>query len=239
MDDLFGNRLVAIKHNYGSTNYNLKIPLSDVDYKYYVIPNLDDLYSGKMYSNAKISIEVDYDVHDIRKLPELLYKANINFMEVLVAPSKVAMFADNYFYANKVAFSTMNLPYLFNSCVGMHFNKKTKAFNSFDTSPDDSYDFKEAHHSIRVLDFLLRFAEMKFTDFSAAITYKQNDENRINMLDLKLGNYGFVQYRSLTEHYFNRVQLVKSLYMDAKPNEDLFDELKNKTKCLVLDTLNS
>lgn len=69
----------------GSHNYNLNTEHSDLDYKYFVFPTFDDLYYKKEIAKSKTSDYLDYEVHDIRKLSQLWWKANINFIEVLSA----------------------------------------------------------------------------------------------------------------------------------------------------------
>ena len=46
----FGERKVVFKALVGSHNYNLNDETSDKDYKYFVLPTFDDLYTGKMFS---------------------------------------------------------------------------------------------------------------------------------------------------------------------------------------------
>ena len=83
MTERFGGRQVVLKALTGSHNYNLNTPDSDKDYKFFVTPTFDDLYSGNRFSNGKQSDEMDYTVHDIRQLSHLLWKSNPNFIEVL------------------------------------------------------------------------------------------------------------------------------------------------------------
>lgn len=74
---------MAFKALVGSHNYNLADENSDKDYKMFVLPTFEDLYKGKMYSKQIIGETEDLDVHDIRKIVNLFYKSNINFIEVL------------------------------------------------------------------------------------------------------------------------------------------------------------
>ena len=62
------NREVVIKAVVGSHNYNLNTENSDEDFKYFVMPTFEDLYKGKFFSYSTQSDELDYTVHDIRKL---------------------------------------------------------------------------------------------------------------------------------------------------------------------------
>lgn len=78
-------RKVALASLVGSHNYNLNTETSDKDYKFFVFPTFEDLYKNTKYVKSIVSDSVDYTVHDIRELPKLLWKGNINFLEVLVS----------------------------------------------------------------------------------------------------------------------------------------------------------
>ncbi len=84
------DRKIVLKALVGSHNYNLAtgvsvhsdtgiaFPASDKDYKVFILPTFEDLYNGEMYSEQIIGEKVDWDIHDIRKLSSILFKANIN-----------------------------------------------------------------------------------------------------------------------------------------------------------------
>jgi len=114
----------------GSHNYNLNTETSDMDYKIFVAPTFDDLYFGKQYSNSIIGEAADYDYHDIRKISDLFWKSNINFMEILFSKSYevlsnviISFCTIHNFYEIKDRIARINLPYLYNACLGMHHTK--------------------------------------------------------------------------------------------------------------------
>ena len=47
------HRIAVLKALVGSHNYNLNTESSDKDYKYFVLPTLDDLYDGTIFSASK------------------------------------------------------------------------------------------------------------------------------------------------------------------------------------------
>ena len=49
-DNLINNRVPVLKALVGSHNYNLNTPESDKDYKLFVLPTFDDLYSREDYT---------------------------------------------------------------------------------------------------------------------------------------------------------------------------------------------
>ena len=82
-DNLTNNRVSVLKALVGSHNYSLNTPESDKDYKLFVLPTFDDLYSREDYTVNINSKEEDIVVYDIRKLSSLFFKANVNYIEVL------------------------------------------------------------------------------------------------------------------------------------------------------------
>lgn len=69
---------------YGSQNYNLDTPSSDMDFKVLVIPELDDLVRNS--KPLSTMIEEPYwqiEIKDIRNYIDSAVKVNINFLEIL------------------------------------------------------------------------------------------------------------------------------------------------------------
>lgn len=230
MDDhkLFMSALV------GSVNYNLDNEYSDKDYKYFVFPTFDDLYYRKEIGKAKATNGLDYEVHDLRKLSHLLWKANINFIEPLFSQD-IRYYVENdnelvtFLKLNKDALATMNLPYLYDACIGMSLNKQKSMIK------DNSigYDTKSAYHAIRVLDFLCRLATFN-GDFGKAIYYSlDSDDDKIRRylyLDVKAGEYELSQIKELLGIFTENVEFVKDWYKEQKPNSTLKEELDEVIK---------
>lgn len=231
-------RKVALKALVGSHNYNLNTPESDKDYKIFVIPTFDDLYFGRSYNEDFIGEKEDCSIHDIRKLSHLLSKSNVNFMEVLFSEeltidedlddrSKELISA---IFDMKDDIAKMNLPYLYDACIGMYFNKMkliekgtagTKhLLNKF------GYDTKQASQSWRILDFLIRFAETDFNDFKSSIYYSNDDSKRQFILDLKNGVYSYDEFKNIISDIFNEVeQNLKRKYKNMPFNEETYSEI--------------
>lgn len=233
------NRQIAFKALVGSHNYNLNTPESDKDYKVFVIPTFDDLYHNKQYSNSVIGEEADYDYHDIRKLVNLFWKSNVNFIEVLYSKDIILSgesWIDGYIksiFEQKESLVRMNLPYLYRACKGMYFNK----IKYLDKGTEGTkhlvekygYDTKQALHAFRILDFIERFAETDFNDFQYAMTY--NDNERDNMLVIKDGLYSRNEYIEMVNNQFDRFEKLEDLYLSQK--EDI--ELKEKLEQVIYD----
>jgi predicted nucleotidyltransferase len=222
----------------GSHNYNLNTETSDKDWKAFVYPTFEDLYKGKMFSEATITDTEDVDIHDIRKLPELFWKANINFVEILHS-NEIKYFSTPRelleIFNLKDEISKMNLPYLFNACVGMHLEKMKRLDKASDGTQHllDAYNYntKEALHAYRVLDFLERFADNGFSSFRIAMTY---EERRNYMLTIKDGKYSREEFIDFAGEKLQFVLIhYKEKYMAQKPNEELKLHLEDLVMNLV------
>lgn len=240
----FGGRREIFRALVGSHNYNLNTPESDKDYKVFMIPTFDDLYTGNQFSKAYIGKESDYDCHDIRKVSSLWWKANVNFLEVLFSSdieiSYPLLDGRSYALLSKIFsmksdIAKMNLPYLYDACVGMHLNKK-KLINKGTEGTQhlvDKFgmDTKQCMHSIRILDFLKRFADNDFTDFKKAIWYGNNDGNREYLLDIKNGIFTKEEYYEIAEETLDTIEIFyhdkyKSQPVDNETNEKLLGIVK-------------
>lgn len=247
-------RTVALKALVGSHNYNLStdemiyndilFPASDKDYKVFVLPTFEDLYKQKMFADQIIGEKEDNDIHDIRKLVDLFYKANINFIEVvhsteLIIPSELPekqrkLITELLSYKNEIV--TMNLPHLFSACGGMHLNKMKLLEKGTEGTQHlieaFGYDTKQALHAYRVLDFIVRFAETDFNDFVYAMQY--TGKEREFMLEIKHGFFNLNTYKNFVTFYNDsKYKTLREKYYSVKPNEELKEHIGNIIMDLV------
>lgn len=230
MEYLNGRRVV-ISALTGSHNYGLNTVTSDKDYKYFVMPTFEDLYHGTFFSSSHNSPELDYTVHDVRKLPELLYKSNINFMEVLFSVDQHHDPIVNFLFYDRERTARMNLPYLWNACMGMHIQKRNGLRKGESEQVKTSiakygYDVKQAMHSYRALDFLLRYA--KYGRFDLAMNYKKIDFGADTLWELRNGELRVEQVDLLLRQFGDRMDISdeKMFYKDAPVDEVWYKALQ-------------
>lgn len=227
----------------GSHNYGLATPESDMDFKVFVLPTFDDLYNGQRYAKSFIGEKEDLDVHDVRKLSNLLFKSNVNFLEVLHS-SKVMVATDErhilefifklYSMADEI--SKINLPYLYHACEGMFINKMKyldKGTEGTQHLVDEyGYDTKQALHAYRILNFIVRYRNCSF-DFKRAMTYETEAE-REYMLKIKNGYYSKEEFREFVYNYLEEdFTPTKSVYMSKPANQETQEKLEQLIYDLV------
>jgi len=234
------NRKFAFVALTGSHNYNLNTPTSDRDYKAFIFPNFEDLYNNKMFSKAVVTETFDATVHDVRKLSELWWKANINFIEVLF--SIELQFVDDGMrdiIARRTEFATMNVPYLYHSSRGMHFQKMSELHTGTEgTMPlieEFGYDTKQACHAIRNLIFLERFYRTR--SIEQALWLEENSEDRIMLAEIKRGTFPEAIILDIARDKVEQNKKMEQWYTAQPTRPDLKEELENTIKQLVRERL--
>ncbi|WP_374724253.1 DNA polymerase beta superfamily protein [Calidifontibacillus erzurumensis] len=220
------DRKLCFKALVGSHNYNLQTEESDKDYKIFFYPNFDDLYEGGKFTRALVSDDEDVEYHDIRKLPNLLFKSNVNFMEVLFSEEyevyDEALFSKLFSLREEI--SKINLPYFYDACFGM-FLRKMKEYHRDKEKDLAKKTYKHAMSAYRILDFLERFHNNSFSSFKQAIQYDLRDSARELLLNIRNGTYAYEQLEIMIEKKINQVKLLEYKYKSFEVNNDLKGKL--------------
>lgn len=224
-------RKLCFKALVGSYNYNLNTAQSDKDYKIFFYPSFDDLYQGGQYSQAIVSDDEDVEYHDIRKLPSLLYKSNVNFMEVLFS-EEYAIYDEELFsvlFALRDEIANINLPYLYDACFGM-FIQKMKEFKRDMGKGLGLKTCKHAMSAYRILDFLMRFQKNSFSSFKQAIQYDFGDLIRVLLLDIRNGKYKYNELEEMIAEKEKKIKVIESLYKSFEMNDKLKEKMEEAVK---------
>lgn len=232
----FGGREVVIRALVGSHNYNLNTKTSDRDYKYFVIPTFDDLYFGKLFSTSYQAETKDYDCHDIRQLSNLLWKANINFIEVLFSQDLLFHSGLSWLFDHKNELASMNMPYLYKATMGMHYQKASSLHKG--TAKTQSlierfgYDTKQATHALRCLFMVERLAGGMPMD--EALWFEESHKHWSILRSLKAGEFTESEFNKLCEVWKTKNhQWVSDWFAQKKTNENLKLQLDEEVKIFV------
>lgn len=242
---LYQGRKIIFQSLVGSHNYNLNREGSDKDYKVYLAPTFNDLYHGVKFAEQTVGSEFDMDYHDIRQLPELMFKANINFVEAIHSDEILVHEESKFLVAEiiqmKDKISRMNIPYLFEACRGMHTRKMAMLEKGTEGTKHlvdkYGYDTKQALHADRVLDFLQRFYDNDFTDFKKAITYEDGSDAKLHLLGIKDGEYSLRDFRLYAQDKLAEIMELKDEYKKHPVDEETNNELKELVKAIVKTNL--
>jgi uncharacterized protein len=234
--DFCGGRFLAVNALTGSHNYNLNTPKSDKDYKFFVFPNFDDLYAGRMFSNAITSPTLDATCHDVRQLVELVWKANLNFIEVLFSEECVRDSALDFIFSARDSLATMNLFGFFKATYGMHLMKikdlRKGTGNTTNLVEQFGYDTKQACHALRCLYVISRF--MSFGYMGKALWFESNDPTRQTLLDVKAGKYTEAEFLELVDVWHGVWKNdAEEFYRNTTPDETAYKWAQDKLKEIV------
>lgn len=232
-------REIILKALVGSHNYGLNTPESDKDYKVFVLPTFEELYYGQRYQQTVIGEAEDLDIHDVRKLSDLLFKANINYLEAL-ASTEFCIPNGNLemkqIYNMRDEIFKMNLPYFYNACQGMHYQKMKQLLKGTEGTQHlvdkYGYDTKQAQHAFRSLKVPVDFAKANFENFQEAIQYE--GEELEFMQSIRNGAFTAEEFTEMVETYkeenFNPLS---ELYGKQPVNF----ELKEKVDTLIMQMI--
>lgn len=243
-NNLIYDRQIAYQALVGSHNYNLNDINSDYDYKLFIIPTFDDLYGNKLFAKQIVTNDVDYEVHDIRKLPQLLMKSNINYMETLFSIERQAYHETmEGILLRRDELARINLPYLFNACMGMYrnkFNLLTKGTKGTQFLVDKyGYDTKQAVHCYRCLDFLERYHANGFTSFKNAIWYEDESSAKNTFHTIKNGFLTLERFEKFAKEKEGFILKLEDEYKKHEVNQNLYKWLEKQVKLLIKDSLAS
>ncbi|WP_052144681.1 DNA polymerase beta superfamily protein [Halalkalibacter okhensis] len=237
-------RIIALKALVGSENYNLSTSESDKDFKVFVIPTFDDLYNNKLFTSSKVGEQVDEEYHDIRKVMNLWWKSNVNFLEVLFSVDFNVNDQDwikgkiDRLFLMKNEIVRMNLPYLYKACMGMYRSKSKDIEignrNTKQLVQQFGYDSKSAMHAYRILDFIERFADQHFSNFKNAIQY--NDSEREFMLSIKYGGFSKGQFIERLDEKFATFKKLEHVYLSQQVRKEVKGEVEKIIYQLVQDS---
>lgn len=236
MNANFGGRNVVVKALTGSHNYNLNTPSSDRDFKFFVAPTFDDLFNGNMFSNGKQSDDLDFTVHDIRQLSHLVWKANINFVEVLFSTDLWFDERLSWIFENAERLGKMNLPAFGRATLGMMLQKSNNLFKGTEkTKPlveKFGFDTKEATHALRCMFTLFRVSSGM--PMKQALWFEDGEWSRGELLDMKAGRFNLLSFQNLVEEFMTKEKSDVMAWFDAQtPDVELKEELDARVKEFV------
>lgn len=220
----------------GSQNYNLDIYTdeykSDIDTKAIVIPSLEEIVMNKKpISTTHILPNNEHlDIKDIRLYFEAFKKQNINFVEILYAPSIIVKEYEPYWrklLENRELIAHLNPNQAIRCMAGMSMEKKKALCHPYPTIKDKidkyGYDGKQLHHIIRLFDFITCYC--LGGSFQKCLTYYQ--PHKEEMMKAKKSEYSLDEAIKIANMFDTLTNEVKKMYITEqdKINQDALDLL--------------
>ena len=235
-------RSVAICSLTGSRNYSLSTDGSDHDIKAFVIPSLDDMYERSEYFKEIKGDGYEIRIHDLRRLPDLLWKSNPTYLEIIF--SKEMYILDplrDLLYRNRDRIAGMNLPYLYNSSIGLYRHEvkyiEKGTIGTQHLVERYGYDTKKAMHAYRSLYILQWF--MDSGDLEKAIRYDDpviGKGRREFFLNIKNGRSALDEVRKELEQLLNETEeRCRDWYLKAETDREMEVKIRTEIKKFILD----
>ena len=233
----------------GSTNYNLDVYNeyyeSDVDWKVFILPTFKDLYTGNKISKTYTYEYGQFELKDIRLLPELLSKMNSSYLELLF--SDYTIISDTYHSAIMNLRSlgdeliSDRLPLLVKSLMGMCLEKQNALCHEYEGLKEKlayfgGYDPKQLHHAIR-LQYILQDIE-KAVKNDEPISYdnilRYEGERRNYLLDIKVNGaqFGLPEALDIMKECVENCRKVYKMFWD-NPTTPISNTTLDKIKEIV------
>lgn len=226
--------ICSFKALVGSHNYNLNTKDSDKDYKEFFYPSFDDLYSGEKYSKSVTGEMEDVEYHDIRKLPDMLWKSNVNFLEVLFSievKQYDLLYKELHNKREKIA--RMNLPYLYDACMGMFYKKKKEYERDLQKEVEWKKICKHVMSTVRIVDVLNRYCSNNW-NFEDAIRYTEDEFMYRTLMDIRNCRYDDqLQLNIFIDGAEKLLGALKGTYKDMNEDLETKEWLYQTIKCEV------
>lgn len=230
----WGKREIALRTLVGVHKDNLNTLNDTRNHKVFTIPSKKDLISGHFLSSRKIEGEDVFDVYDIRLLPGMIFKSNLEILYFLYSINN-----KDAEYTNPLTeellnlrdeLAVINLPYLYKSTVGTyheHINKLVEGeWDTQELVNMYGYDTYKAYLIFRSFVLLNHFNNNDFRNFGESLKMESRERNiyqaflygDLTIEDMEneiIGNFHHM------EHY------VRPSYIRCKANHTLRKRLEN------------
>jgi predicted nucleotidyltransferase len=227
---------------YGSQNYKLDTPTSDIDAKAIVLPSFEDIVLNRKPVSTTIDFGKDkgiVDVKDIRLMFGCFKKQNINFVELLFTPYVVVNkeYLDLFerLRKDKENIARYDERAAINCMVGMAHEKFVALKHPYPTIKHKidmfGYDPKQLHHMLRLDEFTGRY--MSGEKYADCLITKMPDY----LKEIKSGVLTLQEAEVLAEKTINKLDTMKKDYFNnvgTRPQDVGVSELMDKITYAML-----
>ena len=195
----------------GSQNYNLDLPISDVDTKLIVVPSFKDIaLNRKPVSTTHIRENEEHiDFKDIRLYIETFRKQNVNFVEILFTPYSCVndIYSEEWrrLVEARERIARMNPWRAVKAMKGVALDKYHAMEHEYPSKMEIlakyGYDGKQLHHLVRIDYFLTQY--IAGADYGTAMV--PTGSMRDFLMSIKTNEWDLIAARNLAEVSLNHI----------------------------------
>lgn len=207
-----------MKFLFGSQNFGLDMPDSDKDYMQFYYPAADALC--RLIPSPREVKEEDGSVTkhvDIRALPGLFYKSNLDILQLLYSKEvQDGGELETYFREHEEELSTINIPRLYKSVVGAALNRYAKGTS------------KDIAHIIFGFKTLLQFESQGFQNLRKCF---EHNDHEVYKTIRKQDDYNWYLYARELEKL---VATKKEPYLAQAPNDAFKEQMEHDFGLMIV-----
>jgi len=211
-----------MKFLFGSQNFGLDTPESDKDYMQFWYPSVGDLCKPIPHTKEAKQGDGSLVKHiDVRAIPGLFYKANLDTLQLLYSKKvEDGGEVEAYFRQYEHELSTINLPRLYFSVLG-------SALNRYKTRKT-----KDLAHIIFGFKTLIQFEKQGFEDLRKCFEHNENHFYQ----SVRSGEYS--DWIPVAKHYEELACKLGDRYKSQEPNDAFKAQMDNDFGMMVVRHLN-
>lgn len=227
---------------FGSQNYNMHTPESDIDVKAMVIPNINDLVWGSTNISKKVVRDNgELVIYDIASIHKSIKKQSINFVEILFTEYKILNPQYTHLYApmfeHREGIADLNRFKAIHCTLSMAKNKHEMLFAELPSNAERvqkaGYDYKAFAEILRMEDFLAtRIAGLPYRISLISDSVDYHRKIKMHELDFPLEQVRACANRTLA-HMSTRVDRFDEVYGE-NINEAMIQLVDEVTKNIIL-----
>lgn len=227
---------------FGSQNYNMDTPDSDIDVKAMVVPNMKDIVWGKTSISKKVvRNNGELVIYDIASIHESIKKQSINFVEILFTKYRIMNPEYEHLYSpmfeKREGIADLNTFKAVHCTLSMALNKYKMLFSEL---PSNAERVREAGYDYKALAEILRMKEFLGTRISG-LDYESSlvSNNKEYLYGIKTGTRRFTVEAAkdtadrAIEHMTKRVDEFDEVY-GQEINEPMVTIVNSVTENVIL-----
>lgn len=205
----------------GSQNFGLDTSDSDKDYLQVLFPEVRDLCRSIPRTREIKSVDGSITKNvDIRAIPTLFYKSNLDTLQLLYSKEVIDGGAlERYFLIYEDELSTINLPRFYQSIMGSAFNRFKRRTS------------KDLAHIIFGFKTLIQFEEQNFTDLRSCFEHGERD------LYQAIRSEDYDTWLASAKEWEQLALKKKDSYMNMKPNDEFKERMETDMGNLLIQQI--